>query len=198
MSFPSGTGSVTVTGNAKPGEVHWYVLNGTQAQPMIARLDSKDSGLALSVRTQGGTSFLSPSSGQVSWRGSLPRTEDYYVGVFAGSSAEDFVLKVELASRIKFKEGSATASVGGKTYGGATAVFTVLGIKGQTLIVSLSGSGRDASLGVYGYVNGDSYLQAGAGKTSFKLKVPFTQDYVIEVVPKGGKTVPYVLDVQFP
>jgi hypothetical protein len=142
--------------------------------------------------------MLSPSIGQVSWRGSVPRSEDYFVGAYGSTQDQEFTLTVQLAARIRFKEGSTSTTVGGKTVSGSRAVYSVLGIKGQTMIVSLSGAGREAALSIYGYVDGQAYLLSTAGRTSFKFKAPSTQDYIIEIVPKGGKTVPYVLDVQLP
>jgi hypothetical protein len=180
------------------GEVRWFVLRGAQAQPMLITLVPPDQGLGLSIRTQGGTSMLSPSTGQLTWRGSLPRTEDYYVGVYGGARDQDFTLTVQLALRIKFKEGATSATVAGKTLSGSAVAFSVLGIKGDTMIVSISGAGRDAALGIYGYVDGQPYLSSTSRKTNFKFKVPSTQDYIIEIVPRAGRAVSYVLDVQFP
>ena len=50
-------------------------------------------------------------------------------------------------------------------------------------------------LSVDGYVDGQTYLPVDKGKVSFSMEVPSTQDYIIEVVPKGTDPLNYTLGV---
>jgi hypothetical protein len=148
-----------------------------------------------SLMSQGGTFLLRPGL-QRFWRGSLPRTEDYYIGVYGGGAPQDFTLSIQLATRVKFKEGVAAAAVGGNTVDGTIAVYSVLGQQDERMVVTISGTGGKAALAVSGFVDGKQYLRATENKTTFTLDLPVTQDYIIEVVPVGGQTVGFVLDVE--
>jgi hypothetical protein len=151
--------------------------------------------VSLSVRTQGGTSMLNPAAHLTSWQGMLPKTEDYYIGVYGGGTPQNFTLTVEIPSRIKFDIGAINATTSGQTVGGYVVAYTVLAIKGQLMTVNLNGVGNKAALTIYGYSNGQPYIQAVTQNTSFILKLPTTQDYIIEVVPLAGEVVTYTLEV---
>ena len=71
--------------------------------------------------------------------------------------------------------------------------YSVLAIKDEELDIGLSGTGSQAALSVTGYVDGHVYLDAEDGETSFSMKVPVTQDYIVEVVPGGGQTLNFAL-----
>ncbi len=192
---PDGT-TATITVRVQPNQLQSFVLHADLGQPLLVQLDSGVGDLALSIRSQGGTMLLSADEKQVTWRGSLPQTENYYIDIHGGSTAEDMQLTVQLARKIIFKEGAAAARVLDKTAGGSVMVYSVLGVKGDTMDVGLSGVGTDASLAVSGYVDGETYLTAEKDKTSFSMELPSTQDYIIEVVPKDSKVLNFALGVQ--
>ncbi len=192
---PDGT-TTTVTGRVEANQLQSFVLHADLGQPLLVELDSEAGDLVLSIRSQGGTMLLSADDKQVTWRGTLPQTENYYIDIHGGSTAEDMELTVQLARKIIFKEGAAAARVLDKTAGGLVMVYSVLGVKGDTMDVGLSGVGSDASLVVSGYVDGETYLRAEKEKTSFSMKLPSTQDYIIEVVPKDSKVLNFALGVQ--
>ena len=165
-------------------------------QPLLVQLERAwVRVLALSIRSAGGTVLLNAAARQSAWRGTLPQTEDYYVDVHGGTGSQNLTLTVQLARKIKFKEGAVSALVPGQTVGGSVMVYTVLGIKGRTMDIGLSGVANRAALSVDGYVDGQSYLRAEEGKVSFSMEVPSTQDYMVEVVPKGTQALSYTLGV---
>ena len=178
-----------------PGQTQYFVLNASQGQPMIVNLDSLNHDITLSVRTQGGTSMLNAAAHQSTWQGMLPKTGDYYLGVYGGSSTENYTLTVRIPSRIKFAEGKISATVNGQTVSGYVVSYTILALKGQKMTVNLNGVGDDAALTIYGYTDGQPYLRSVTEQTSFDIKLPATQDYIIDVVPKAGKVVSYSLEV---
>jgi hypothetical protein len=184
------------TGHIEPGKAQFFVMRAAQAQPVLARVDSPGADLGLSVMTRGGTYLQRPVAAQQSWRARLPRTEDYYLGVHGGSAPQDFSLLVQLSSRITFKEGAHSASVRGDTVDGSLVTYSVFGAKDDRMVVSLSDAGGEAVLAVSGFVDGQPYLLATRKKTSVILKLPATQDYIIEVIPDPGRTVGFVLSVE--
>jgi hypothetical protein len=139
--------------------------------------------------------MLNPAAHLTSWQSMLPKTEDYYLGVYGGATTENFTLTVVIPSRIKFLPNSITATTSGQTVGGYTVAYTVLAIKGQLMTVNLNGIADNAALKIYGYSNGVPYLQAETNQTKFIFKLPVTQDYIVEVVPVPGQVVSYTLQI---
>lgn len=178
-----------------PGQTQYFVLNASQGQPMIVMVNSLNNDVTLSVRTQGGTSMLNAAAHQSTWQGMLPKNGDYYLGVYGGSSTENFTLTVVIPFRIKFSEGKISTTVSGKTVSGYVVAYTVLALKGQKMTLNLNGVADDAALTIYGYTDGQPYLRSATEQTSFTLKLPATQDYIIEVVPKAAQVVSYSLEV---
>jgi hypothetical protein len=195
ISFLPDATTAIVTQSLHPAEVLSFVFHADLGQPLLVQLDAEGQDLALSIRSSGGTMLLSAEAKQLAWRGTLPQTEDYYVDVHGGKGNENLTLTVQLARRIKFKEGAASALVPGETVGGSVMVYTVLGIKGKTMDIGLSGVANKAALSVDGYVDGQSYLRAEEGKVSFSMEVPSTQDYIVEVVPEASQVLSYTLGV---
>lgn len=197
LDLPADTTTGTVTGQIQPGEVRTFAIAADVGQSMLARVDSPGQIVTLSVKTQGGTSLLGASALQSLWRGILPRTEDYFVSVYGGTISMDFTLTVQLARRITFKEGETSATVRGDTVAGSSMVYSVFAVKGQKMIVDISATVGSVALDISGWVDGKSILQAGARRDQLTLRVPATQDYIIQVVPPLGKSLRFVLTVEF-
>lgn len=194
--FLNGATTGVVSAPISAGQVQNYVLQAFQAQPMLVAVDSVDQDVTLSIKTQGGTSMLNAAARQTTWQGTLPQTEDYYLTVHAGATTENFTLTVTIPSRIKFAEGAISAKTSGKTVGGYNVTYTVFAIKDQKMTVDLTNFSGDAALTIYGFTDGQPYLRSVAERTSFTFKLPSTQDYIIEVVPRAGSVVNYLMSIQ--
>ncbi len=193
INFLTGATTGSVTGTIQAGETMTYVLGAMQGQPMIVMTNSYNNDVTMSIKTQGGTSILSASSKLSNWQGALPTTEDYYISVYGGATAENFTLSVEIPSRIKFAAGADSATVSGKTVGGDNIAYTIFASQGQNMKVNLNGVGSNAALTIYGFSDGQPYTRSVTGATDFNMKLPLTQDYIIEVVPMAGAVVNYTL-----
>jgi hypothetical protein len=176
-----------------PGEVRTYVMRADLGQALLIAVLSTSNEVHLGLRTEGGTSILSLATGHASWRGAAPDTEDYYIDIQGGSTASAFTLSVKKPRKIKFKEGAASARILDRAVGGTPMAYSVLAIKDEELDIGLSGTGSQAALSVTGYVDGHVYLDAEDGETGFSMKVPVTQDYIVEVVPGGSQTLNFAL-----
>lgn len=196
INFLTGATTGQVSAPIQPGQTQYYVLKALQGQPMIVMAFSLNNDVTLSVQTQGGTFLLNPASRRSTWQGMLPQTEDYYLGVYGGASTENFTLSVEIPSRIQFAQGKDSATVSGKTVAGYNVAYTVFASRGQKMTVNLNGVGNDAALAIYGFTDGQPYVRSVTEQTSFSFKLPATQDYIIEVVPRGGQVVNYTLVVE--
>jgi len=147
------------------------------------------------MMSQGGTYFIRPGTA-TSWRGSLPQTGNYYVGIYGGTRPTDYTLSLQLVQRIRFKEGESDATLSGSAPMGSVATYSLFGIKSDKMTIALSGAGRRAALRVSGFVDGKSYLDVADGETYVELELTATQDYIIEIVPNTAETVHYILDVK--
>ncbi len=193
INFLTGTTTGSVTGTIQPGETKTYVLEASQGQPMIVMTNSFNNDVTMSIKTKGGTSILNASSKLSNWQGTLPTTEDYYISIYGGATAENFTLSVEIPARIKFALNADSAIVSGKTVGGYPVAYTVFASQGQNMKVDLNGVGSNAALTIYGFSDGQPYSRSVTGATTFNRKLPLTQDYIIEVVPMAGAVVNYTL-----
>lgn len=159
---------------------------------MIAMVDSPDHDVTMSIKTVGGTSLL---NGGQNLNMLLPVTEDYYITVFGGASTENFTLNVQIPARIKFALGKTSAILSGKTNGGYVVSYVLFASQNQKMDVNLNGVGSNAALAIYGFSDGQPYLRYVTEQTSFGMKLPSTQDYIIQVFPRAGMTVNYTLVV---
>jgi hypothetical protein len=196
INFLTGATTGVVSGTIKAGTSQSYVVNALQGQLMIVMATSTNNDASISIRTKGGTSLLSSSANQPNWQGPLPTSEDYYITIYGGTADETFSLSVEILARLKFASGSDTIKVSGQTAGGYAVAYTVLASKDQQMSVDLTGVGTNAAITIYGFSDGQPYIRSVTGATSYKFKLPMTQDYVIEVVPMAGKTVYYTLSIR--
>ena len=195
INFLAGTTMGLVSAPIQAGQIQYYVVKASQGQPLIVMVNSLNNDVYLSVKTQGGTTMLNQASHLSSWEAMLPQTEDYYIGVYSGSTSENFTLTLEIPSRIVFKEGSISASVTGKTVAGYIVDYIALAYKGQKMTVHLNVPANSAALTIYGYTDGQPYVRSVTGQTSFSMKLSTTQDYIIQVVPMAGQVVNYELDL---
>ena len=196
VNFLSGATTGVISVPIAAGQTLNYVLQALQAQPMLLNVDSLNHDVTLSLKTQGGTTMLGAVAHQSTWQGTLPQTEDYYVSVHGGASTENFTLTVTIPSRIKFAEGAVLAKVSGKTVGGYNVIYTVFAIKGQQMTVDLSNLSGDAALTIYGFTDGQPYVRSVTEQTHFSFELPATQDYIIEVVPRAGSVVSFLMAVK--
>ncbi|MGA7194172.1 MAG: hypothetical protein WBW94_11110 [Anaerolineales bacterium] len=193
INFLADATAGVVTGTIQPGQNLYYVLNAAQEQPMIAMVDSFNHDVTMTIKTAGGTSLL--SNGQ-NLNMLLPITEDYYFTIQGGASAENFTLTIETPARISFDVGKNNAVRSGVTAGGYVVSYVIFAQQGQNMEVDLNGVGKDAALTVYGFSDGQPYIRSVTGATTFSMKLPISQDYIIDIVPQiPGKEVNYTLVV---
>lgn len=196
VKFLTGATTAQVSAPIQSGQSIFYVLKALQGQPMIATVDSIKHDVTLSIQTQGGTYLLSPAAGKTTWEGLLPQTEDYYIGIYGGASTENFNLSVEIPSRIQFEHGKDSAIVTGSTAAGYIVDYVLFATQGQKMTVHLNGVGHDGALSIYGFSDGQPYIRSVVEQIEYSFKLPRTQDYIIQVVPRAGKVIHYTLVVE--
>jgi len=192
INFLTDATAGVVTGTIQPGQSLYYVLNAAQGQPMIAMIDSLNHDVTMTVKTAGGTSLL--NAGQ-NLSALLPVSEDYYITVMGGAASENFTLTVKIPARISFAFGKYDTYLIGRTVGGYVASYVIFAQQGQSMDVELNGVGKEAALTIYGLSDGQPYIRSVTGATTFSLKLPISQDYIIDVVPNAGQEIGFTLVV---
>jgi len=194
--FPTGATYGIVEGTIQSNQNLDYYLKAASGQPMIAMVNSPNNDVTLSIRAQDGTALLPASQKGTLWQGTLPGTQNYYFQVTGGSSTETFTLSVNIPARIQFASGANSAQFDGRTVNGYAVSYVVYALGGQTLEVTVNTSPDDAALTIWGFSDGQPFARAQNGVTDFSMQLPSTQDYIIDVVPQGGRVIDYSLTVR--
>jgi hypothetical protein len=194
--FPTGGTYGVVSGTIQANQNLDYYLKAAKGQPMIAILNSQNNDVAMSIRAQDGTVLLPAAQKSSLWQGTLPGTQNYYFQVIGGSGTENFTLSVNIPARIQFAAGQNSAVFNGRTVNGYAVSYVAYALGGQTLEATVNTSPDDAALTIWGFSDGQPYARAQNGVTNFSMKLPSTQDYIIDVMPQGGRVIDYSLTVK--
>lgn len=195
ITFLNGATVGVVNAPIESGATQSFVLQVFEGQPMYVYVGSPSSDVTLSINRQDGTPILGEAAHQISWQGTMPQTENYYITVHGGTTTEQYSLAVTVPSRIQFQQGENTATVSGKTVGGYGVSYALVAGKGQKMSVQLESVSAPASLSILGFTDGQQYLASSSSQTSYGFVLAATQDYIIVVVPRAGRVVNYTLTV---
>ena len=198
LNFAIGSTFLLAQGTLQPGQSQDYVLDAMQGQPMIAMVDSVNHDVTFGIGGQDGTLLLAGAQALNSWQGLLPSTQDYFITIHAGASAENYTMSVTIAARIQFAAGATSSTKNGSTVGGYNVTYVLRASAGQTMNLNLTVPSGTAALTVWGFTDGQPYLRAELGQTTFSMVLPSTQDYIVAVSPQGGTVVNYSMTVQVP
>jgi hypothetical protein len=171
-----------------------YTLSAMANQPMILLLTSTNKGAYLGVTEADGNFLLDPTKKYRNWQWLLPKTELYTIQVYGGSTTEDFTLTTKVAQRITFDAGATSAMLNGSTLKGFVFSYAIACNASQVMSVSLNVPASQATLDIFGLATG-TLLSSGTKVNTWTGTLPATEDYIIEVIPVGGKVVNYSLTV---
>jgi len=193
IQFATGGTSAIMQGKLEANSKLDYLLNAGADQTLEVTL-SPSSGLTLAIFGADGSTIDSASS-NLSFRGVLPKTQDYILELASGSSATDYSMSVDLPQRIRFTTGSTSANLTGTVPADLSQFFILRAAKGQTLNVTATPQDK-LQLIIYG-VDG-SVLRSGMGQgASFTGVLPSTQDYIL-VLKSANQVQAFTLNVQIP
>ena len=196
IDFAAGATAGVVSGELQPGEVQNFLVGASAGQPLLVSTGSYNNDVTFSVTgVKDGKTLLDASQKLTSWETMLTETQDYLIRVYAGASAENFTLNVTTPARIDFAPGAVSATETGTTPGGLVVSYILRASANQQMDITLDAPNMSALLSVYGYQDGQPYLRTAVDSQTFNMKLPATQDYVIQVVPHAGQVVNYSLNI---
>jgi LysM repeat protein len=191
--FVTGGTSAIVQGQLATNGKLVYLLNASAGQTLEVTLTSP-LGLTLAITGADGSTLQSASSNST-FRGVLPKTQDYILTLVSGSSATNFGMTVAIPQRIQFAAGGTSATLSGTVPTNLSQFFILNAAKGQTLNVSATPADQ-LQLIIYG-VDG-SVLSSGMGQgASFSGVLPSTQDYFL-VLRSPNPAQAFTLNVSVP
>ena len=196
IKFAAGATSGSVEGELQPGQTQDFLVGASAQQPLLVSTGSLNNDVTFSIKGQTDGKTLSDVSQKLtSWQTMLTVTQDYLIHVSAGASTEKFTLNVITPARITFAPGAVSAKETGTTPGGLIVSYILRASANQTMDITLDASNLSALLSVYGFQDGQPYLRSVVGSQKFNMKLPATQDYVIQVVPNAGQVASYTLNI---
>ena len=196
--FARGTTAAVEQGSISPGQVITYTVQANKVQPMILIAESPKWDLTLGVIDPDGSVLLSPTEKWSHWQWQLPKTGLYTIQVFGGKTTEKFVLTVKIAQVVYFPTGSTSITLNGDTNLGYVVSYAFRCSAGQVMTASLNvPDSSKVYLDIFGVKTG-SLLDEFDRATSWTGTLPETQEYVVEVIPRGGYLTSYSLTVSIP
>lgn len=194
--YAAGATSGSVEGVLEPGKTQIFLVRAEAGQPLEVSTGSLNNDVTFSVTgVTDGKTLLSSSQKLTSWQTMLTVSQDYKIEVYAGATTENFTLFVITPARIKFAAGALSATEKGITPSGQIVSYILYALANQQMDIRLDSANNDALLSVYGFENGQPYLRSAAGSKTFSMKLPSTQDYVIQIVPMAGMEANFTLNI---
>jgi hypothetical protein len=196
ISFAPGATAYVAQGTLQPGTPQNFVVRAMQGQPLIVSVESANQDATFSVvGREDGKTLLDVARNLSSWQTILTSTQDYLITIYPGADAENFTLNVIIPARITFQAGTNSANLQGSTPSGLIVSYVLRASAGQQMDINLNSPDGNAVLGVYGYQDGQPYLRSATESTTFSMKLPTTEDYIIQVAPRAGQVASYSMKV---
>jgi LysM repeat protein len=192
IRFATGGTAAIVQGHLGANSKQYTLLNAAANQTLEVTLGASPN---LTLAIYGADGSTTKKADNNSFRGALPRTQDYLLVVSDGSSAADFSLSVAIPLRIRFAAGGTSTTLTGTVPSTLSQLFILNAAEGQILNVSASPQDK-LQLIIYG-VDG-SVLRSGMGQgASFTGVLPSTQDYFL-VLRSANQVQAFTLNVSIP
>ena len=193
IRFATGGTAAILQGHLGANSKQYYLLSVGANQTLEVTL-SAPSALTLAILGADGSTIRSASS-NLSFRGVLPKAQDYVLVLASAGSATDYSMSLDIPLRIRFATGATSATLTGTVPANLSQFFILNAAKGQTLNVTAAPQDK-LQLSIYG-VDG-SVLRSGMGQgTSFSGVLPSTQDYIL-VLKSANQAQAFTLNVSIP
>ena len=193
IQFATGGTAAIVQGQLPANSKHTYLVNVSAEQTLEVTVTAP-AGVTLAVMGADGSTVKSANS-TLSFRGVLPKTQDYVLVLTAAASLADYGLSVDIPQRIRFASGSTSATLTGTVPANLSQFFILRASNGQTLTVTVTPQDK-LQLIIYG-VDG-SVLKSGMGEgAAFTGVLASTQDYIL-VLKSANQVQAFTLNVSIP
>lgn len=183
INFGQGETSAFIEAKLAAKGSHSYLLRAQEGQLMQVDLAPRK-GLRLAVYGANGTVLKRATGDGTSFRGYLPRSQDYLLVLTSSGEKQSYDLNVSVPARISFASGATGAQVTGKIPAGSDQYYILRARANQNLQVKIAPK-KDVQLAVYG-VDGTVLQDSARDVAEFTGKLPSTQDYILVLHSTGG------------
>jgi len=197
INFAPGTTAAVRQSTIQAGQVVTYTVQAGKAQALVLIVESPKTDVTLGVIAPDGTILLDPAQKWSYWQWQLPQTGLYTIHVIGGASTENYTLTTKLAQLVYFDTEPKTVTLHGNTYPGYVVSYAFRLSAGLNMTVTLTAPSGEAYIDIFGIATG-SLVSFKDSDTFWTGKLPETQEYVVEVVPRHGASVVYSLTVSIP
>lgn len=184
ISMSTGSTVAYVPGDLAAGKSITYLAGALAGQYMMLDLTSATNNAYISLVSPDGSILLPASEKKSHWQGALPSNGDYEITVYT-PSATRYTVQLTIPVRVKFAAGATTATVNGLVGARSATTYLLRAQQGQTMTVTINAPNNDIFLTIYGLEDGTPYVKSAMEQSSSSIKLPSTQDYVIEGVSTG-------------
>lgn len=193
IQFATGATAAIVQGQLPANSNHTYLVNASAEQTLEVTITAP-AGVTLAIMGADGSTVKSANS-TLTFRGVVPKTQDYVLVLTAVASVADYSVSVDIPQRIRFASGSTSATLTGTVPANLSQFFILRASNGQTLTVTAAPQDK-LQLIIYG-VDG-SVLKSGMSQgASFTGVFPSTQDYIL-VLKSANQVQAFTLNVSIP
>jgi hypothetical protein len=196
ITFQSYATSAMVNGNLNANQPKSYVLRALAGQVMMVNVASPYNNVFLRIYGLNTGQILldyTGGTGQTSWQGTLPVTQDYVIQLFPTGGATNFTLNVTIPETIVYAPGTNSLSLSAPLRPNEAHTYIIRAGQAQTMTLQLTPNDKTILLALYGYQNGQQIPNISDGQTSWVGQVPVSQDYIIKVVSQVGYDTTFTL-----
>jgi hypothetical protein len=185
VEMDSGSTDASMDGSVpKDGRVN-YLVGAKAGQFMIVKLTSAHPSLHLEIQSPDGRLLAQAASNLTAWQGVLPAAGDYRISVVAQGGPENFNLNIVIPVQVKFDPGAVSAELKGQVGAHRVNTYLLRALKDQNMMAVVNTPKNDVFLTIYGIEDGQLLVRSEAGATHAVVKLPATQDYMIDLVSAG-------------
>jgi LysM repeat protein len=183
INFAQGETAAKIEDQLAANSSQSYLVRALQGQLLQVDLNSNQ-GLQLAVYGANGTVLKSFNNGGTSFRGYLPRTQDYLMVVMSGDQKGSYTLNANVPVRISFAPNATSDQVSGQIPAHGSQYYILGARANQSLQVNITPR-NGIQLSVYG-VDGTVLQSSSSDEATFKRTLPSTQDYILALSSTDG------------
>jgi len=185
LTMKPGRTAISIDGDLVKNNRVNYLIDVKAGQYLLASLSTTDQTLSIEIVQPNHNPLLRALDQLQSWQGILPVDGQYQVSVVSKELPGNYNLSITVPVQVIFNLGSPSITLEGSVDAHQITTYMVKGEKDQTMGVNINVPGNDVFLTIYGLQDGQPYIRSVTGNSTAKIKLPVSQDYVIQCVSTG-------------
>jgi len=190
VKLESGTTTINENGRFDPNTRTTYTIKLNSDQYLDVTLHSGTERVALEIAEPNGNLLVQAAQNVKAWQGDLHASGKYLISVISQGEASKYNLNIVLPTRINYGVDT-SLTLSGQVQAGGSSNYIMKADKDKTLTIQVNSSGNDVFVELYGISSGSYYVNSKTHNNSFTIKVPSTQDYMINLSSSNSSSENY-------